>query len=37
MAEDQLEIEIEEDKDEWSKVDPRESKEETPKVEFEIC
>jgi hypothetical protein len=36
MAEDQLEIEIEEDKDEWSKVDPRESKEETPKVEFEI-
>ena len=35
MAEDQLEIEIEES-DDWSKVDPRTSKVEPPKVEFEI-
>ena len=35
MAEDQLEIEID-DNDEWGKVDPKASKEEPPKVEFEV-
>ena len=36
MAEDQLEIEIEETNDDWGSLDPKQSKKETPKVEYEI-